>query len=66
MQLFSFSPISQPSAEVLILGTMPGAKPLQLNQYYGHGGNHFWKTIFDVFSEAPTKDYERRSSLKDE
>jgi hypothetical protein len=39
MQLFSFPPISHPSAEILILGTMPGAKSLQLNQYYGHGGN---------------------------
>jgi hypoxanthine-DNA glycosylase len=63
MQLFSFPPISYPSAEILILGTMPGAKSLQLNQYYGHGGNHFWKIIFDVFNEAPTKDYERRKAI---
>jgi hypothetical protein len=38
MQIFSFPPISHTSAEILILGTMPGEKPLQLNQYYGHGG----------------------------
>jgi hypoxanthine-DNA glycosylase len=63
MQKFSFPPISHPSAEILILGTMAGERSLQLNQYYGHGGNHFWKIIFDLYNEAPTKDYERRKAV---
>ena len=42
---------------------MPGERSLQLNQYYGHGGNHFWKIIFDLHNEDPTKDYERRKGV---
>jgi hypothetical protein len=41
MEIFSFPPISEPSAEVLILGTMPGERALSLGQYYGHRGNQF-------------------------
>jgi hypoxanthine-DNA glycosylase len=48
---------------MLVLGTMPGEKSLQLNQYYGHGGNHFWKIMFDLYSQPPTKEYERRKAL---
>jgi len=63
MKIFSFPPISHPTAEMLILGTMPSEKTLQLSQYYGHGGNHFWKILFDLHNESPTKDYERRKAL---
>jgi len=42
---------------------MPGEKSLQLGQYYGHGGNHFWKIMFDLHHEHPTKEYERRKAL---
>lgn len=63
MQIFSFPPISAPTAKVLILGTMPGEKSLQLNQYYGHGGNHFWKILFELHKEPPARDYDRRKAL---
>jgi hypoxanthine-DNA glycosylase len=63
MKIFSFPPISDPTGEILILGTMPGDRSLLLNQYYGHGGNHFWKILFDLHNEPPTKDYERRKTL---
>ena len=63
MKIFSFPPISDPKAEVLILGTMPGERSLRMNQYYGHNGNHFWKILFDLHDEAWTRDYDRRTRL---
>ncbi|HEY6144265.1 MAG TPA: DNA-deoxyinosine glycosylase [Flavobacterium sp.] len=60
---YSFPPISNPNSTVLILGTMPGAQSLALNQYYGHRQNAFWKIIFALFDTPYTTDYEQRKSL---
>lgn len=44
----SFSPISNSETTVLILGTMPGEKSLELEEYYGHPRNRFWKIISKI------------------
>jgi G:T/U-mismatch repair DNA glycosylase len=49
MKIYSFPPISNQQAAILILGTMPGERSLKLNQYNGHGGNAFWKLLFMIF-----------------
>lgn len=63
MKSFSFAPISTPNSEVLILGTMPGTKSLELNQYYGHNQNNFWKFMFAILNEDFSFDYETRKAL---
>ena len=63
MKKYSFSPISQSDARVLILGTMPSEQSLALQQYYGHPRNAFWKIIFSVFETPFATDYEQRKSL---
>lgn len=60
---YSFPPISNADAKVLILGTMPGAKSLALNQYYGHPQNAFWKIMFTLFDTPYSKEYEERKNL---
>ena len=59
----AFSPIVNNDSQILILGTMPGDRSLQLQQYYGHAGNHFWKILFTLFNRPFTKDYEVRTQL---
>ncbi|WP_281232838.1 DNA-deoxyinosine glycosylase [Flavobacterium gelatinilyticum] len=63
MKSFSFPPISSNDSKLLILGTMPGTKSLELNQYYGHSQNNFWKFMFHIFNEDFSADYETRKNL---
>jgi hypoxanthine-DNA glycosylase len=63
MKSFSFSPITSDQANILILGTMPGTKSLELNQYYGHAQNNFWKFMFTILKEDFSNDYETRKAL---
>ncbi len=52
----SFPPIIDSNAETLILGTMPGAKSLEKQEYYAYRQNHFWKIIFTFFDSLPVPD----------
>ena len=63
MKSFSFAPICSDKATILILGTMPGTKSLELNQYYGHSQNNFWKFMFNILKEDFSTDYEVRKAL---
>ena len=60
---YSFPPISQPDARILILGTMPGDRSLSMNQYYGHGGNQFWKIMFACFNKTFLENYSGKVDL---
>ena len=59
----SFEPIYTPQARILIVGSMPSVKSLEQAQYYAHPRNAFWRILFDIFSEPPTLDYERKKTL---
>jgi G:T/U-mismatch repair DNA glycosylase len=47
--IISFDPVIGVGAKVLILGTMPGAKSLEVNEYYGFDRNQFWRIMGDLF-----------------
>lgn len=59
-RISSFSPIIDAQSEILILGSIPGVKSLEKQQYYGHPQNKFWKIIFQLLSEEFTDDYTQR------
>ena len=63
MQKFSFNPIADKNAKILILGTMPGEQSIALNEYYGHKQNIFWKLLFTVFEIPFSHHYEDRQLL---
>ncbi|SHM34313.1 DNA-deoxyinosine glycosylase [Flavobacterium saccharophilum] len=63
MKSFSFAPITSQDANILILGTMPGTKSLELNQYYGHNQNNFWKFMFHILKEDFSNDYQTRKAI---
>jgi hypoxanthine-DNA glycosylase len=59
----AFAPIVTKESKVLILGTMPGERSIELNQYYGHKGNQFWRLMFDIFNQPFADNYTDRVSL---
>jgi TDG/mug DNA glycosylase family protein len=58
-----FAPIAERDATVLILGSLPGRRSLELQQYYGHPRNAFWKIMGAVLAEDMAVPYERRVKL---
>ena len=55
-----FPPISTCSAQVLVLGSMPGRRSLDEQQYYGHPQNSFWRIMSEITQVEATEDYENR------
>ncbi len=47
----SFPPVVNPRARLLLLGSLPGEKSLQQQQYYAHPQNRFWHLLSDVVGE---------------
>ena len=42
---------------------MPSKKSLELQQYYGHPQNAFWKILFKLFNDALSSNYDDKKSL---
>lgn len=59
----AFEPIVNANSKILILGTMPGEKSLELQEYYGNRGNQFWKIMFGMFSIPLSHDYNKKKQL---
>lgn len=56
----SFPPVADTNANVLILGSMPGKKSLEQNQYYAHPQNDFWKIMGELVGASPQLPYAQR------
>ncbi|PPZ93020.1 DNA-deoxyinosine glycosylase [Cloacibacterium normanense] len=62
-KISSFLPIIDKESKILILGSIPGVKSLEMQQYYAHPQNKFWKIIFELFTEKFTTDYDERIKI---
>ena len=62
-RIFSFPPIVSKDSKILILGSVPGVKSLEKQQYYGHPQNAFWKIIFELTKENLTDDYAEKIEI---
>ena len=58
--IYSFAPIADRNAEILILGSMPGRASLAAGQYYAHAQNTFWRIISELLQLAPASPYATR------
>lgn len=62
-RISSFAPLIDDHSEIIILGSIPGVKSLEKQQYYAHPQNKFWKIIFELLHEEFTEDYEERIGI---
>ena len=60
----SFKPSIDNNSKVLILGSMPGVKSLEVQQYYAHPQNRFWKVIGVICDEPSISEYSYDLKLK--
>lgn len=59
----SFDPISNDDIVILILGTIPGDKSIELGEYYGHSRNRFWKIISTITNNKLPLTYSDKKEL---
>lgn len=62
-RISSFPPIIDNNSKILILGSIPGVKSLEKQQYYAHPQNKFWKIIFELLNEKFTENYAERINI---
>ena len=51
-RLQGLPPVLSPAVRVLVLGSFPSVKSLQLQQYYAHPQNHFWPIMRALWPDA--------------
>ena len=59
----SFSPIICSDTTILILGSLPGKKSLELKQYYGHARNRIWKILSHLTGSDIPITYQQKKEL---
>ena len=62
-RLNSFPPVADRNARILILGSMPGQRSLEAQQYYAHPHNTFWKIMGELVGAHPHLPYEQRLEM---
>lgn len=60
----SFWPSIDDSSQILILGSMPGVKSLEEQQYYAHPQNRFWKVMGAICNEPNLHQLDYQQKLK--
>ena len=60
----SFKPSIDNNSKILILGSMPGVKSLEEQQYYAHPQNRFWKVMAFICNEPKLNELDYNLKLK--
>lgn len=60
--LYSFAPIADENARILILGSMPGQASLDAGQYYAHKRNLFWPIMAELLQFDVSASYEEKTA----
>jgi hypoxanthine-DNA glycosylase len=55
-----FPPIAGGAPRILVLGSLPGRKSLEMRQYYAQPQNGFWRIMGALFGAGPSLPYPER------
>ena len=58
-----FPPLFNKESEILILGSFPSVKSREVNFFYGHPQNRFWKVVAAVFEEEVPQTIEEKKEF---
>lgn len=59
----SFAPMDCDDTRVLILGSIPGDRSIEVAEYYGHPQNRFWRVISVLCGCELPQDYDSKRSM---
>ncbi|MDD3304035.1 MAG: DNA-deoxyinosine glycosylase [Clostridia bacterium] len=59
----TFEPVYDSNSKLLILGSFPSVKSREINFYYGHPQNRFWKLIGRIYGEEILNDIDRKKAF---
>ncbi|WP_407404256.1 DNA-deoxyinosine glycosylase [Chryseobacterium sp.] len=62
-RISSFNPIIDEQSKILILGSVPGVKSLEQQEYYAHPQNKFWTIIFELLDAEFTLNYDLKLNI---
>ena len=55
-QNHEFPPVYDENSEILILGSFPSVKSREMQFFYGHPQNRFWKVMAQILNEKRSAD----------
>ena len=58
-----FDPVYDENSKVLILGSFPSVKSREIDFYYGHKQNRFWKMLYGYFGETVSEDTAKKKTF---
>lgn len=59
----TFAPVWNKHSKILILGTFPSVKSREMQFYYGHPQNRFWKMLAQIYKESVPSSIEEKKRL---
>lgn len=59
----TFDPVWDSQSEILILGTFPSVKSRDMQFYYGHPQNRFWKLLAEIYGQPLPGTIEEKKKL---
>lgn len=58
-----FDPVYDENSKILILGSFPSVKSREIDFYYGHKQNRFWKMLYGYFGETVSEDTAKKKKF---
>lgn len=64
MEFHTIEPVFDENSKILVLGSFPSVKSREVNFFYGHPRNRFWKVVSSVIGEeSPVTTEEKKAFL---